>query len=283
MTSKNKKILLLSILIAVILVAVVLALLLRKNPEPQGTQDTTAPTVIDPTDPSQTDPTDAPTDPTVDPTQPTEEPPPSVTIPPVTEPSGELLGIEFPCRVPGYDVVIQRLESYSGLFVEDGSNVQVEGVAMLQLRNEGDQAIEYMQIAVEYDNITLIFDVSALPAGAGAVVQEKTGKGVVDGMPQSCSALVVRRAQMEMSEDQVSVVDNGDNTLTITNLTDQVIPTIRVFYKYYMEDTKLYVGGIAFTVRITRLAGGSSVIIQPSHYASSTCQVVMVLTYDTDA
>lgn len=283
MTSKNKKILLLSILIAVILMGVVLALLLRKDPAPQGTQDTTAPTVIDPTEPSRTDPTDAPTDPTLDPTQPTQEPPPSVTIPPVTEPSGEPIGIEFPCRVPGYDVVIQRLESYSGLFVEDGSNVQVEGVAMLQLRNEGDQAIEYMQIAVEYGNTTLIFDVSALPAGAGAVVQEKTGKGVVDGIPQSCSALVVRRAQMEMSEDQVSVVDNGDNTLTITNLTDQVIPTVRVFYKYYMEDAQLYVGGIAFTVRITRLAGGSSVVIQPNHYASSTCRVVMVLTYDTDA
>lgn len=47
-----------------------------------------------------------------------------------------------------------------------------------------------------------------------------------------------------MSEDQVRVTDNGDNSLTVTNLTQEPIVCVRVFYKYYMEDLDVYVGGL---------------------------------------
>ena len=87
---------------------------------------------------------------------------------------------------------------------------------------------------------------------------------------------------MEMSESKVQVTDNGDNTLTVKNLSNETIPTIRVFYKYYMEDEKLFIGGIAFTVRVSMLGAGASVEIQPSHYASRTSRVVMILTYDSE-
>ena len=87
---------------------------------------------------------------------------------------------------------------------------------------------------------------------------------------------------MEMSESEVKVTDNGNNTLTIQNLTNETIPTVRVFYKYYMKNEGLFVGGIAFTVRISRLGAGASVTIQPSHYTSQTSRVVMVLTYDSE-
>ena len=40
---------------------------------------------------------------------------------------------------------------------------------------------------------------------------------------------------MDMSEGKVLVRDNGDNSLTIENLTDKTIPTVRVFYKYFSE------------------------------------------------
>jgi sigma-B regulation protein RsbU (phosphoserine phosphatase) len=42
-----------------------------------------------------------------------------------------------------------------------------------------------------------------------------------------------------------------------------------------MNEEQVFVGGIAFTVRITRLAAGASITIQPSHYNSKTGCVVM--------
>lgn len=191
-------------------------------------------------------------------------------------------GLKFPCDVPEYGLVIEKLAPYHGLYVEDGTNVELEEVAMLLVYNAEGFPVEYTQISIAYGEETLLFDISALPVGERLVVQEKTGKPVPEGKPISAKATVVQRADMEMSESQVRVTDNGDNTLTIQNLTDEQIPTVRVFYKYYMEEEGIFVGGIAFTVRVTRLGAGASVTVQPAHYNSQTSRVVMVLTYDSE-
>lgn len=216
------------------------------------------------------------------PLPPPEDLPSSVDIPTTPDPETGAPVIVFPCEVPGYRLRIERLAPYAGMYVEDGTNANVEGVAMLMVRNLGDYPIEYAQIAVQYGTERLLFDISALPVGEQLVVQEKNGKSVPAGPAISANALVVRRADLEMSRDQVEVIDNGDNTLTIRNLTDEVIPAVRVFYKYYMEDEDVFVGGIAFTVRVTDLEAHGSVTIQPSHYTSQTGRVVMVQTYDSE-
>ncbi len=267
--------------------------------EPTGeskdpTEGTTEPTGEgkDPTE-GTTEPTGEskdPTEETTDPTDPSdgevippEELPPSVTIPPDEDTeTGEPVGISFPCQVPGYGLVIEKMAPYSGMFVEDGTNANVQNIAMLLVHNNGDTPVEYTQICVEFEQEKLLFDISALPAGERLVVQEKTGKSIPEGIATAANALVVQRADMDMAESQVRITDNGDNTLTIQNLTQKTIPTVRVFYKYYMDEEGVFVGGIAFTVRVTRLGAGASVTIQPSHYTSQTSRVVMVLTYESE-
>lgn len=276
-------------IVLVLLVAVVAVILDSQSPdpilgifqtEPPSTENTKDPT-DDPNGSSQE--TEAPTTPSDEQLAPPEELPPSVVIPPETVPGpGGDSEISFPCQIPGYDLIIEKLAPYNGMFVEDGSNANVQNVAMLLVHNNGDLPVEYTQIRVMYEQQELLFDISALPAGEKLVVQEKTGKIISAGEVNSASALVVQRADMEMSEGKIKVTDNGDNTLTVQNLTKETIPTVRVFYKYYMENEKLFVGGVAFTVRISRLGAGASVTIQPSHYTSQTSRVVMVLTYDSE-
>lgn len=221
--------------------------------------------------------------PSEEPITPPKDLPSSVEIPTEKDPqTGESVGITFPCKIPEYGLVIEKMAPYSGMFVEDGSNANTQNVAMLLVRNLGDFPVEYTQICVEYGQEKLLFDISALPVGEKLVVQEKSGKPAPEGNAVAATAMVVQRADMEMSEGKVRVTDNGDNTLTIENVTDQTIPTVRVFYKYYMEEEGIFVGGIAFTVRVTRLEPGASVRIQPSHYTSQTSRVVMVLTYDSE-
>lgn len=237
----------------------------------------------------QTEPTESQVeeiDPTVkddEPTPPPEDRPSSVVIPTDKDPeTGAPMGITFPCQVPEYGLVIEKMGPYKGMFVEDGSNVNVENVAMLMVHNRDDFPLEYTQICVEYGQEKLFFDISALPAGERLVVQEKTGKPIPEGTATYATATVVQRAEMEMSANKVRVTDNGDNTLTVQNLTEETIPAVRVFYKYYMQEEGIFVGGIAFTVRVTRLTPGAAVTVQPSHYTSKTGRVVMVLTYASE-
>ena len=204
--------------------------------------------------------------------------PPAVIIPP-DEGKTE---ISFPCDVPGYDLTIEKAAPYSGLYVEDGTYTNVSNVAMLLVYNKGLYPVEYTRLSLRFGEKELLFDISALPVGARIVVQEKNGQVFPAENPNAASAMVIQRADMSMSEGMISVVDNGDNTLTITNLTDEMIPTVRVFYKHYMKNEQVFVGGIAFTVRITRLGAGASMTIQPTHYNSKSSRVVMALTYDSE-
>ena len=226
------------------------------------------------------DPTEAPTEPasTEEQMTPPDDLPPFVEIPAETDPDTGKVGITFPCEVPAHGLILEKLAPYDGMYVEDGSNQAVQGVAMLLVRNTGDTPLEYTQISVSYGEETLLFDISALPVGEQLVVQEKQKKPVPEGTPTAANALVVHRAKMDMSSEQVRVTDNGNNTLTIENLTDKTIPTVRIFYKYYMEDQDMFIGGIAFTVRVTRLGANGKITLQPSHYTSESARVVMVLT-----
>ncbi len=195
---------------------------------------------------------------------------------PATDGTG---GLQFPCEVPGHNLRIEKLAPYTGIFVEDGTNQQVTDVAMILVKNTGDSAVEYAEITVDYPDKTLCFQITALPAGERMVVQEKSGNVVPKGVAGRASALVVHQAQMHITPE-ISVVDNGDNSLTVKNLTNQTIPTVRIFYKYYMKNENMFVGGIAFTVRITSLGPESTMVVSPSHYNSQTSRVVMATIYE---
>jgi len=240
-----------------------------------------------PTQPSDEGPTTQPTQPsddkpTTQPTHPSDEPTTRPTLPPDEESPTEPAGISLPYPIADYDLVIEKLAPYQGMYVEDGGNAQDVEAAMLMVHNKSSFPVEYAQLSVRCGEEILTFDISAMPADARVVVQEKNGKKMPDGQLESIDAIVAQQTELDMSESQARVTDNGNNTLTIQNLTGKMIPSVRVFYKYYMEEEGIYVGGIAFTVRITRLGAGASVTIQPSHYTSKTSRVVMVLTYDSE-
>ena len=261
-------------LCAVLVISAAVVALVLDSQSPDPIFGIFKPDIVDP-EKDKTDPDEPVTPPT--------NLPSAIVIPSEKDPeTGDEIGMSFPCQIPGYNLVIEKLAPYNGMFVEDGSNANIENVAMLLVKNDGDFPVEYTQIRVACGDEELLFDVSALPVGERLVVQEKTGKPIPEGGATSASVLVVQRANMEMSESKVKVTDNGNNTLTIQNLTNETIPTVRVFYKYYMDEEQLFVGGIAFTVRITKLGAGASVTIQPSHYTSKSGRVVMVLTYDSE-
>ena len=84
-----------------------------------------------------------------------------------------------------------------------------------------------------------------------------------------------------MSADQVKVEETENGSLLVTNLTDEEIPCVRIFYKFYMEEEEAYVGGITYTAKLTGLSAGGSQTVSPSHYAAGSSRVMMVRTYDS--
>lgn len=188
--------------------------------------------------------------------------------------------IKFPCEISDYDLVIEKLGSYSGAYVEDGTNEMVSDTAMILVKNMGNKAVEYAEITLDFQDDTLFFKVSALPAGESVIAMEQERKHIPVLKIANCTATVIEKDSMDQADNVISVHDNGDNTLTIKNLTNQEIPMARVFYKYYLEQQNAYLGGIAFTAKLTGLGANSEITIQPSHFESESCKIVMTAAYD---
>lgn len=300
---KNKrKIICWAVLGALLLcAAVVLALTRGRDPEPAISPNapTGAPTEpADPTalpvetsrPPESTAPTEMPSTgrPAAPPTrnlpgrqqQATTAPTSPIEAPPETEPTGGASSISLPYEIPDTGLVVAKVAAYDGIFLEDGSNEEITGVAAMVLTNTADTAVEFAGITLTAGTETWEFRASAIPAGATVVVQEANRTHFRETAYGDCKADVATLPELEMSSDQVEVTEHGGNSLTVTNLTGASIPVVRVFYKYYLEDMDAYVGGIAYTAKVENLEAGASVQITPTHYASGSSRVVMVRTYD---
>ena len=182
-------------------------------------------------------------------------------------------------NAPDASLTIQRINGYSGMFIEDGSDKEVKNVAAIQVKNTSKQVVEYAQIELYNGDKKLVFEVSTLPANSSAVVMEKSkttfdsSKNVTYG-----KSTVAYTDKLEKSSDiKYKVLDN--NSIEITNKSKKDIGCVRVFYKYKSEEG-YYVGGITYVAKVNNLKAGTSETIYPSHFATDGGQVMMVKTYD---
>lgn len=191
--------------------------------------------------------------------------------------------VHFPYIIPESGLVIEQMNSYDGIFLEDGSDKEVSNVTAMVLTNTGDTCAEYIEITIDRDGVQLKFIASALESGGRMIVLEATGKQFSNGTYSNCVASVATLTEFAMSENQVRVEETAEGSLLVKNLTEKELPCVRIFYKFYMHDTKAYVGGITYTAKVTNLGAGSSCTITPSHYLQGYSKIIMVKTYDTDA
>ena len=195
--------------------------------------------------------------------------------------SSEKNELSFPCTVPGTSLTIQKIGAYSGIFLEDGSDQEIDHVTTIVLTNTGHTNVEYASITLEREGETLEFEASDIPNGASVTVQEKNQTIYQEGAYSACEGIAAEIEDFEMSEDMVSVEETEKGALKVTNLTSETIPCVRIFYKFYMEEENAYIGGITYTAKLTELTAGSSETITPSHYSAGYSRIIMVRTYDS--
>lgn len=243
----------------------------------EPTEGTDAATVPETTEPEPTETTARPPQPTVPPTEPVTEPVVD-PIPETTVPTG----VRFPYAIPGTELVIEAVNPYTGVFLEDGSDADANDIYAIILRNKAPTCVEYISITLTRDDgKELSFVASAIDADSRIVVMEAHAEEYVEADYDACSADVAQIPAFEMSGELIRVEESKNGALLVTNISDTDIPCVRLFYKFYMEDVNVYVGGITYTAKIEYLAAGETKTVMPSHYARDSSRVVMIKVYDT--
>ena len=183
-----------------------------------------------------------------------------------------------------YDVTISALgEGYSGRFMEDGSDEKVKNVLALKFTNNGTKAIQYGEYVFDLNDEVVSFKFSNLPAGQSCVVLE-AGKHSFKKKDtlNLVSRVVAQVDELPFANDQVLIVDNSDNTITIMNLTDKELPSARAFYKTFDEENSVFLGGITYTAKVENIPAGEGVTVEPGHYVSGKSVVVGSGVYESE-
>ena len=186
----------------------------------------------------------------------------------------------FPYNIPDTGLVINKIESYSGEYFEDGSNSNVSSVATMLLTNNSSSNIEYGEIYVKSGKETLTFVVSGLPKGKNIIVQEKNKKTYDGSTDIVCTATVATLDEFEKNEKLIKIEETDKGAIKVTNVSDKDIPTVRIFYKYYMDDEEIYVGGITYTAKISNLKKNDTQEVFPKHYVNGYSEILMVRLYE---
>ena len=169
-----------------------------------------------------------------------------------------------------YGVRISTLAAgYDGFYIEDGSDDEVKNVLAMQFFNESNQDIQYAEYVFRSGDTAVSFKISNLPAGQSCVVLEANRHQYSkDEVLELISRVVAKVDALPFASDQVLLVDNSDNTVTIMNLTNKELPVVRLFYKYFYEDENTFLGGITYSASAEKVPAGGSVTVSPGHFES---------------
>jgi hypothetical protein len=186
------------------------------------------------------------------------------------EPSGKL-----PQTEKKDELVCSKLSTYSGEFVEDGSNIPVENVASILVTNKSDKFLDLATIEYIIDGKTATFVATGLPAGKSAWVLEKnkmtiTGPGNYKHVDDTTSY----KDGVVSKTDKITLIAEG-NMLTAMNNTDEKLEGVFVYYKTKHTDGN-YLGGITYMVTYGDIEPGGKVTKLAGHYDSKTTEVVRI-------
>lgn len=173
-------------------------------------------------------------------------------------------------------ITIVSIGEYTGAFVEDGTDLQVSGVAAVVLQNTGDKPIQHGTITLSAGEEKLYtFSISTLPVGSSALVLE-TEKKLLDTNKEltSFTADVTKSEKFETNSDKIKITAK-DGVIKITNLTDTDFRGVYVRYKNFTAGN-VYFGGITYSASFDNVSAKGNYEYKAAHFYKDYSHIVMV-------
>ena len=147
---------------------------------------------------------------------------------------------EEPTEAPmnlNYGLTITDVGSYTGVYMEDGSDDIVSGVLMIEVTNTGEE--------------TAYFKLSTLPAGETVILLELNRMQYAADAEYSVAVVenvAIFRHELSVCEDKIQL-QVLDGTMNVKNISGEDIDgDVIVYYKNYSSG--IYYGGITYMIRI---------------------------------
>lgn len=184
--------------------------------------------------------------------------------------------LDMPCVVEGTALIAERLVSYDGAFIENGSGYEVTNAAALMLKNVSDTGISWALVVLQQGNRTLTFEATQIPPKASVLVLEMEGKQYSAAPLSDCRGWMLRENSGWQPEEYLSFEEVDIGSVNVTNRTEAPLEGIRLYYKTEYADGLFYLGGITYEAYIDSLAPGQTVCLTPEHYAGGSSKFLRI-------
>lgn len=174
------------------------------------------------------------------------------------------------------NLTVEYIGSYTGNFLEDGSDDPIKNVASILITNNSDKMLQVGDIVFQVNNKeTAKFRVTNLLPGTSVLVLEENRREYKDKDDYTYGQ--VTNAYLEnpdLLEDKFEIVkENGK--LTLKNKTKDTYKKVYVYYKY-AQLGGAYMGGITYRVPFENIKGKASVDSVANHFNKSTSRIIDV-------
>lgn len=176
------------------------------------------------------------------------------------------------------DLCIDRVGSYTGAYMEDGTDQVLSNILMIRVTNNGEKTLQYGEISLTDGETTAQFTLSTLPPGESAILLEQTkmtydaGKNL---QQVSLNNVAFFAEEPTLCQDRISV-QALDGVINVTNISGTDISGDVVIYYKNWADGILY-GGITYRIIVSGgIAAGETKQLGASHFSQSGSRILWV-------
>lgn len=174
------------------------------------------------------------------------------------------------------NLTVEAIGSYSGNFLEDGSDEPTANVAAMLITNNSDQMLQIAEITFQVnDTETASFKVTDLPAGTSTLVLEANKREYSEEDSYTYGETATGyMEQPSLEEDKFDLVTE-DGKITLKNKTDESYAKVYVYYKY-VQLGGAYLGGITYRTPFENVPAGGEVEAVAAHFNPESSKIMAV-------
>ena len=187
--------------------------------------------------------------------------------------------LEFPCAVPGTDLVVENMVCYDGPFLENGDLQEVQEATAIMITNCGLSGVSEGAVTVWQEGRQLVFLLTQLPPEASVLILEQNGQQYSQVAPECIAGWTVCTDSGWNPEEKLEIQQLPPGGLQIRNVGEEVLLELRLCYKPAYEDGAFLMGGRTYEALVGNLLPGESMVIYPEHYCTGVSKIIRLL-YD---
>ena len=174
------------------------------------------------------------------------------------------------------NLTVEAVGSYSGNFLEDGSDEPTANVAAMLITNNSDKMLQIAEISFKVnEKDTAVFKVTDLPAGTSTLALESNKREFSEEDAYTYGETATAYIEQPSLEEDKFELETEDGKITLKNKTDKSYEKVYVYYKY-VQIGGAYLGGITYRTPFENVPAGGEAEAVAAHFNPESSKIMAV-------